>query len=264
MTIAYSPDTMNIPPLGPYQDPKKVVVIGGATGMGASTVRKLRESGRAVAAIDVNKAVLESEAEFSTLGDVTDADDIKRAIDEAATALGGIEAIVCCVGINGRGTIEETDPQEWRRQFDVNAFGPYACARAALPHLRKAGGGAIVVLTSQVGIVAQKDNAAYCAAKAAAIHLVRCMAADFAPENIRVNSVAPGITGPTGMFDSWLSLFPDEESRAAESKRQIDTNLQKRIVHPDEIAAAAVFAVSNAAPGLIGQTFVVDGGYSLV
>jgi NAD(P)-dependent dehydrogenase (short-subunit alcohol dehydrogenase family) len=263
MTIAYSRETMNIPPLGPFLDPQRVVVIGGATGMGAATVRKLRESGRKVAAIDINKVVLDSEAEFSTLGDVTDAADIKRAIDEAAAALGAIEAIVCCVGINGFGTIEETEPEEWQRQFAVNAFGPYAAARAALPHLREAGGGAIVVLTSQVGIVGQKQNAAYCAAKAAAIHLVRCMAIDYAPENIRVNTVAPGITGPTGMFDSWLSLFPDDESRAAEAQRQIETNLQKRIVHPDEIAAAAVFAVSNVAPGIIGQAIVVDGGYSI-
>lgn len=170
---------------------------------------------------------------------------------------------MCCVGINGRGTVDETEPAEWNRQFAVNAFGPYATSRAALPHLREAGGGAIVVLTSQVGVVGQAQNAAYCAAKAAAIHLVRCMAIDYAPENIRVNTVCPGITGPTGMFDSWLSLFPDEESRAAESQRQIETNLQKRIVHPDEIAAAAVFAVSNAAPGFIGQTIVVDGGYSI-
>lgn len=264
MTLSYIPETMNIPPLGPYIDPQKVVVIGGATGMGASTVKKLLESGRRVAAVDVNKEVLSSPAEFSTLGDVTDAVDIKRAIDEAAAALDGIEALVCCVGINGRGTVDETEPEEWNRQFAVNAFGPYASARAVLPHLRTSGGGAIVVLTSQVGIVAQKQNAAYCAAKAAAIHLVRCMAVDFAEENIRVNSVAPGITGPTGMFNSWLSLFPDEESRAAESQRQIETSLQQRIVHPDEIAAAAVFAVSNVAPGIIGQTFVVDGGYSLV
>lgn len=264
MTTAYSPETMNIPPLGPYIDPQKVVVIGAATGMGSSTVRKLLDSGRRVAGIDVNKVVLDSPAEFNTLGDVTDATDIKRAIDEAAEALGGIEAIVCCVGINGLGTIEDTEPEEWNRQFAVNAFGPYSTARAALPHLRKSGGGAIVVLTSQVGIVAQKGNAAYCAAKAAAIHLVRCMAVDLAAENIRVNSVAPGITGPTGMFNSWLSLFPDEESRAAEAQRQIDTSLQQRVVHPDEIAAAAVFAVSNAAPGIIGQTFVVDGGYSLI
>lgn len=263
-TTAYSRDTMNIPPLGPYINPQKVVVVGGATGMGASTVKKLLESGRRVAAIDINAVVMESPAEFNTLGDVTDAPDIQRAIDEAAEALGGIEAVVCCVGINGLGTIEETEPQEWNRQFAVNAFGPYATARAALPHLRRSGGGAIVVLTSQVGIVAQAGNAAYCAAKAAAIHLVRCMAADFAPENIRVNSVAPGITGPTGMFDSYLALFPDDESRQKEAQRQIDTNLQKRIVHPDEIAAAAVFAVSNAAPGFIGQTIVVDGGYSLI
>ena len=136
-------------------------------------------------------------------------------------------------------------------------------SRAALPHLRAAGGGAIVILTSQVGIVGQKQNAAYCAAKAAAIHLVRCMAIDHAAENIRVNTVCPGITGPTGMFDSWLSHFPDDEARAAEARRQIETNLQKRIVHPDEIAAAAVFAVSNAAPGIIGQAFIVDGGYTI-
>ncbi len=263
MPTAYSPETMNIPPLGPFLDPQRVVVIGGATGMGAATVRLLRKSGRRVAAVDINDAVLQSEAEFSTLGDVTNAADIKRAIDEAADALGGIEAIVCCVGINGFGTVEETEPEEWQRQFAVNAFGPYACVRAAIPHLRRAGGGAIVVLTSQVGIVGQQRNAAYCAAKAAAIHLVRCLAIDYAAENIRVNAVCPGITGPTGMFDSWLSHFEDDQAREAEAQRQIETNLQKRIIHPDEIAAAAVFAVSNAAPGIIGQTFVVDGGYSI-
>lgn len=263
MAKAYSPETMNLPPLGPFIDPQKVVVVGGATGMGASTVRKLLESGRRVAAIDVNDAVLSSPAEFSTLGDVTDADDIRRAIDEAAVALGGIEAVVCCVGINGIGTVEDIDPEEWNRQFAVNAFGPYAVSRAVIPHLRKSGGGAIVILTSQVGIVGQKGNSAYCPAKAAAIHLVKCMAIDYAAESIRVNAVAPGITGPTGMFDSWLSLFPNDEAREAEAQRQIDTNLQMRIVHPDEIAAAAVFAVSNAAPGIIGQTIVVDGGYSI-
>lgn len=254
---------MNLPPLGPFLDPQRVAVVGGATGMGASTVRKLRESGRKVAAVDVNPVVLESEAEFSVLGDVTDAADIGRAIDEAAGALGGLEALVCCVGINGFGSVEEIEPQEWQRQFAVNAFGPYACARAVIPHLREAGGGAIVVLTSQMGIAGQKRNSAYCAAKAAAIHLVRCMAIDYAEESIRVNAVCPGITGPTGMFDSWLSLFLDEESREAEARRQIETNLQKRIIHPDEIAAAAVFAVSNAAPGIIGQTIVVDGGYTI-
>lgn len=263
MSTASSRDTMNLPPLGPFVDPQRVAVIGSATGMGASTVRMLRETGRKVAAVDVNPKLLESEAEFSTLGDVTDAAEIKRAIDESAGALGGLEAIVCCVGINGFGTVEEIEPAEWHRQFAVNAFGPYACARAAIPHLRRAGGGAIVVLTSQVGIVGQKQNSAYCPAKAAAIHLVRCMAIDYAAENIRVNAVCPGITGPTGMFDSWLSHFPDEESREREARRQIETNLQKRIVHPDEIAAAAIFAVSNAAPGVIGQTIVVDGGYSI-
>jgi NAD(P)-dependent dehydrogenase (short-subunit alcohol dehydrogenase family) len=65
------------------------------------------------------------------------------------------------------------------------------------------------------------------------------------------------------MFDNWLSYFPDRQAREAEAQRQIDTNLQKRIIHPDEVAAAAVFAVSNAAPGIIGQTIVVDGGYTI-
>jgi NAD(P)-dependent dehydrogenase (short-subunit alcohol dehydrogenase family) len=207
--------------------------------------------------------VLESEAEFSAVCDVSNADNIKQAVDQAADAIGGLEAIVCCAGITGVGAVDEITPEEWQRQFAVNAFGLYASARAAIPHIRKAGGGAIVAVTSQVGVVGMPRNAAYCASKAAAIHLVRCMAIDYGKEGIRVNAVAPGITGPTGMFDTWAERFDTDEEREEEARRHIETSLQRRIIHPDEIAAAIVFAVSAAAPALIGQNIVVDAGYTI-
>jgi 2-keto-3-deoxy-L-fuconate dehydrogenase len=242
-------------------DPKRVVVTGAASGMGKATVEVLRERGCAVAALDISPTVRDVDAEFHAIVDVADLDAMVRALDDAAEALGGLEAIVPVAGIVVWGTIDETTSEDWSRQFDVNARGVFNASKAALPHLRTAGGGAIVAVTSQVGLVGAPAVAAYCASKAAAIELVRCMAIDHAHEGIRVNAVCPGITR-TPMFERMLDQFESGPEREAEMTRLKETNLQKRLIEPREIAEAVAFLVSASSPAILGTTLVVDGGYT--
>ena len=141
---------------------------------------------------------------------------MRRGVDEAAAALGGLDVVVAAAGVAGRGTAADTALEEWERVFAVNARGVYLTARAAVPHLREAGGGAIVVVASQLGLVAAAGAAAYCASKGAAVMLTRAMAVDHAPEGIRVNCVCPGPT-VTPLLEDYFALAPDPEPRSGDA-----------------------------------------------
>jgi NAD(P)-dependent dehydrogenase (short-subunit alcohol dehydrogenase family) len=209
-----------------------------------------------VAALDLRPA---PEADVVVVADATSPEDVRRGVDEAATALDGLDVVVACAGVAGRGTVDETSPDEWARVFSVNAGGVFLTAKAALPHLRKAGGGAIVIVASQLGLVAAPGAAAYCASKGAAIMLTRAMALDHAPEGIRVNCVCPGPT-VTPLLDEYFAAAadPDDERRRYESAQA-----HGRLIDPDEIADAVAYLVSPGATSTVGATLVVDGGYSI-
>ena len=107
-----------------------------------------------VAVLDVDESRLASaDADVRVLADVTAEPDLQRGVDEAATGLGGLDVVVAAAGVAGRGTVADTPLREWERVFAVNARGVYLTAKAAVPHLREAGGGAIVVVASQLGLV---------------------------------------------------------------------------------------------------------------
>lgn len=209
-----------------------------------------------VAALDLRAA---TDADVPVVADVTSAEDVRRAVDEAAVALDGLEVVVACAGVAGRGTVEETAPDEWDRVFGVNTRGVYLTARAALPHLRAAGGGAIVIVASQLGIVAASGAAAYCASKGAAIMLTRAMAVDHAAEGIRVNCVCPGPT-VTPLLEDYFSAAPDPED---ERRRYESAQAHGRLVDPEEIADAIAYLASPQAASTVGAALVVDGGYSI-
>ncbi len=137
------------------------------------------------------------------------------AVDEAAAALGGLDVVVAAAGIAARGTVADTDPADWDRVLAVNLRGVYLTGRAAIPHLRAAGGGAIVNIASQLGLVAAAGAAAYCASKGAVISLTRAMAIDHGPEGIRVNCVCPGPTD-TPLLEPY---FGGADDPAAERQR---------------------------------------------
>ena len=238
----------------------KALVTGGASGIGAATVARLRRDGMRVAALDVNESRLASaDADVRVLADVTSEPDLQHGVDEAATALGGLDVVVAAAGVAGRGTVADTPLQEWERVFAVNARGVYLTAKAAVPHLREAGGGAIVVVASQLGLVAAAGAAAYCASKGAAVMLTRAMAVDHAPEGIRINCVCPGPT-VTPLLEDYFALAPDP---ADERRRYEQAQVHGRLITAEEIADAIAYLASPQASSTIGAALVVDGGYSI-
>lgn len=232
------------------------LVTGGASGIGAATVARLRRDGMRVASLDL---LASPGADVQVLADVTGEEDVRRGVDEAADALGGLDAVVACAGVAGRGTVVETSLDDWERVFAVNVRGVYLTARAAIPHLRLAGGGAFVAVASQLGVVAAAGAAAYCASKGAVVQLTRAMAIDHAPEGIRVNCVCPGPT-VTPLLEAYFAAADDS---AGERERYRAAQAHGRLIEPGEIADAIAYLASPQATSTIGAALVVDGGYSI-
>lgn len=237
---------------------RRVLVTGGASGIGAACVARFQSDGCRLAVLDRDeRALAASAAEFGTMCDVSDADSLAAAVDEAVSALGGLDVVVAAAGIASRGTVADTEPAEWDRVLAVNLRGVYLTAHAAIPHLRASGGGAIVNIASQLGVVAAAGAAAYCASKGAVISLTRAMAIDHGPEGIRVNCVCPGPTD-TPLLEPYFGGAADP---AAERKAYEAMQLHSRLVTAEEIAGAVAYLADPGSSSTMGAALVVDGGY---
>ena len=237
------------------------LVTGAASGIGRAAVERLRTDGWRVAGIDRDIERLRlATLDASAAADTSDQIEITAAVDEVVAALGRLDAVVACAGIAGRGTVASTPPAEWERIIAVNVTGVYLTGRAAIPHLRRSGGGSIVNIASQLGLVAAPNAAAYCASKGAVVQLTRAMAIDHGPEGIRVNCVCPGPTD-TPLLAPYFAGSPDP---AAERRRYEEAQAHGRLVTPEEVADAIAYLCSPRAASTIGAALVVDGGYSIV
>jgi NAD(P)-dependent dehydrogenase (short-subunit alcohol dehydrogenase family) len=155
--------------------------------------------------------------------------------------------------------VPDIELADWDRVFAVNVRGVFLAAKAAIPHLREAGGGAIVHVGSQHGLIGVANNAAYCASKGAVIQLTRAMAIDHGPEGIRVNAVCPGATR-TPMLERYFATRPNPEAERHEVVRE---HLHGRLVDPREIADAIVYLASPSAGSTMGAVLVVDAGTTI-
>jgi 2-keto-3-deoxy-L-fuconate dehydrogenase len=238
---------------------RRVLVTGGASGIGLATVARFREEGCVVAALDRDEdALARSGADDTRVCDVADESSVTAAVDAAAAALGGLDVVVCGAGVASRGDVTTCPPEEFGRVMGVNVRGVYLTCRAAIPHLREAGGGAIVVVASQLGLVAVPDAAAYCASKGAAVNLARAMALDHAHEGIRVNAVCPGPTD-TPMVERFFAETGDPQGTRAAFEAATAIG---RLIEPAEIAEAIAFLASERGGGTVGAALVVDAGYT--
>jgi 2-keto-3-deoxy-L-fuconate dehydrogenase len=237
---------------------RRVLITGGASGIGAACVRRFQADGCSVAVLDRDESALAvSPAEFALPVDVSDAGALEASVGEAAAGLGGLDVVVAAAGIAARGTVAGTEPADWDRVLAINLRGVYLTGRAAIPHLRAAGGGAIVNIASQLGLVAAANAAAYCASKGAVISLTRAMAIDHGPEGIRVNCVCPGPTD-TPLLEPYFGAATDP---VAERTAYEAMQLHGRLVTAEEIADAVAYLASPGASSTMGAALVVDGGY---
>lgn len=231
---------------------QRAVITGAASGIGAATVERLLAAGFQVAALDSDLSKLDSSpASVRAQVDVREPEAVEKAVDSAAEELGGIDAVVCCAGVYRGGRIEDMDLDDWRLVFDVNVMGTMLVARAALPHLRRAGGGSVVTVASNMALVSDPAAAGYCASKAAVLAMTRGLAVDHASEGIRFNAVTPGPTRTPMVDPDWLVRKV--------SHRMAGGTLSE----PEEIAAAIAFLLSPGASSVVGANLVVDRGYTI-
>ena len=220
-------------------DGKTAVVTGGARGIGAATVKLLREAGARVEALDVENGC-----------DVTD----EGAVKAAFARIGAIDILVNNAGKAIRKGALEISREEWQSVQDLNVTAVFLCSRNALAYMKQRGGGAIVNLASIMGLSGGiYPNASYQASKGAVVNLTRALALEWAAHNIRVNAVAPTYV----RTDLTVPIFSNPEMM----KTVMPHTPLGRFPEPEEIAAAIVYLCSPAARCITGITLPVDSGY---
>lgn len=249
-------------------DGATALITGGATGIGLATARALGRDGARVGIAALPDAPLTAAAAdlraegievVAVEADIRRAADAQRAVDATLTAFGGLDALVNCAGTSAVGPLAEMPEDEFDRVFDTNVKGVYLMCRAAIPALVASPRGAVVNVASQLALSAVAGFSAYCASKAAVLHLTRCLALELVDAGVRVNAVCPGGVdtpllrrafpagvGPQGTLDDLAAAHPIG-----------------RLGRPEEIAAVIRFLVSDEAAFVVGAGIVADGGYTL-
>jgi NAD(P)-dependent dehydrogenase (short-subunit alcohol dehydrogenase family) len=247
---------------------KVALVTGGALGIGRATCLLLAREGASVAVTDVLAAEGEklvqqiSEAggvaRFFRL-DVASEENVRAVVHQVVAAFGRLDILVNNAGIAGANKpTHEVTEEEWDRVTAVNVKGVFFCTKHAIPHLRRAGGGGIVNLSSIYGLVGAPDVPPYHASKGAVRLMTKTDALLYAREGIRVNSVHPGYIW-TPMVENHLKSLGDvEEGR----KALAELHPVGRVGEPDDIAYGILYLASDEARFVTGSELVIDGGYT--
>jgi len=244
---------------------KSAVITGGGTGIGQAIALAFAREGAQVAVAGRRKEKLDEtlhllqRAGCSALAlecDVTKAADTQRVVKSAEGAFGKVNVLVNNAGALSVSTVENITEEDWDRVMATNVKGPFLMSRAALPAMRRAGGGSIINVGSVLGIVAIRDRAAYCASKGGVSMLTKAMALDHAQDNIRVNCVCPSIVES----DMTRNLFAETEVGQQARESRLASIPLGRFGKPADIAGLTVFLASEESSWMTGTVIPVDGG----
>jgi NAD(P)-dependent dehydrogenase (short-subunit alcohol dehydrogenase family) len=253
---------------------KTAVVTGASSGIGQAIARRYAREGATVFIADVNvTGGEETAAGIRDAGDraifvrcdVADPEQVQATLDQAAQDSGRLDIVVNNAGISSGGQpAGDTAIEDFRRVIDVNLMGPFYGAKFAIPHLRRVGGGSIIIVSSVYGVIGAPRTPAYATAKGGLIMLTKQMAVDYSHENIRVNCICPGFVD-TDLGGRRARMSPEDAARAL-AAREERAAMQPigRQAQPDEMAGAAVFLASDDASFVVGAILVVDGGESIL
>ena len=243
-------------------DGRRILITGGASGIGLESAKLFIADGARVALLDRNPQALTDAVAMLGAGvaaveaDVTDESAVQLAVQRAAQSLGGIDGLLNSAGISLWKPFEELSFADWRRVQSIDLDGPFLVSHAVLPHLRAAGGGSVVNLASGAGMRPLPNLSAYCVAKAGVVMLTRAMALDLVKYGIRVNAVAPGPIH-TPMLERTLAAAPD---RAATEERFFARVGMRRFGRAEEVARAVRFLMGPESSFTTGAVLEVDGG----
>jgi NAD(P)-dependent dehydrogenase (short-subunit alcohol dehydrogenase family) len=184
----------------------------------------------------------------------------EQLVSTAVEATGRLDALVNSAGVHFLATVEQTTPQRFDELMAVNLRAAVMLCRAAIPAMRESGGGVIVNVSSEAGLVAVPEQVAYNVSKAALVMLTKSIAADHSTDNIRAVTICPGTTLTQLVEDAITSApDPDEHARWLASSRPA-----KRLGDPEEIAKGIVFSIEGGADYMTGSEIVIDGGYTAI
>jgi len=238
-----------------------VLVTGGSRGIGAATARAAAGAGAAVGVgyredADAASAVVESIRESGNVAeafqaDVSDPAEARRMISAVEDTFGRLDGLVNNAGIMPSSPLVDMSDEEWDAVLRTDLFGPFYCSRAALPGMVQRGSGSIVMISSRLGQIGWPELAHYSAAKAGLLGLTKSMAREYGPKGVRVNAVAPGFT----ITDMTRDIVDTESGR-----RRLAELPSRRFPEPENVAAAVVFLLTDAAALFHGQTLNPNGG----
>jgi NAD(P)-dependent dehydrogenase (short-subunit alcohol dehydrogenase family) len=247
------------------------LVTGAGSGIGRATAIAFAREGAKVAIADISQSDTVSEIEKAggqaiTLHcDVADTEQVRKAVEQTATHFGRLDTVVANAGINGVWSpIDELEPAEWDKTININLRGTYLTLHFAVPHLKRAGSGSIIIMSSVNGnrTFSNGGASAYSATKAAQVALMKQLALELGRNHIRVNAICPGaihthIDESTTLQDTRKIAMPIEFPNG-------NPALNEGQGEPDDVARVCLFLASDLSRHVSGVEIYVDGGMSLI